>query len=303
MKIGVVGLGKMGAQVVTRLRRAGHSVVATDHHQENIDAAIAQGAVGVADSAAVVQQLDTPAVVWLMIAARAVDSEIDHLLTLLPKGSILVDGGNSDYRLTRARAERCRQAGVELVDIGTSGGVLGVEDGFSLMIGGNESAFRAIEPAVQALAQPNGYRYFGPSGAGHFIKMVHNAIEYGVMESYAEGYRLMREGDYPGLDLPAAADVWQHGSIIASTLNHICAEALRTNPQFAGVEGVVAESGEARWALEAAAARQIPMPAIQAAMDARLASQKGATSFTTKLLAAMRNIFGGHALNQNQPKQ
>lgn len=301
MKVGVIGLGKMGAQVVMRLRRAGHDVVATDHHQENIDVAVGQGAVGAADSAGVVQQLGSPAVVWLMIAARAVDSELNHLLTLLPKGSIIVDGGNSDYRLTRQRVERCRQAGVELVDIGTSGGVLGVEDGFSLMIGGSEQAFRAIEPAVQALAQPNGYRYFGPSGAGHFVKMVHNAIEYGVMEAYAEGYRLLREGDYAGLDLSAAADVWQHGSIIASTLNHISGEALRANPEFTGIDGTVAESGEARWALEAAAAKNIPMPAVQAALDIRLASQKGDISFTTKLLAAMRNIFGGHALNQ--PKQ
>jgi 6-phosphogluconate dehydrogenase len=298
MKVGVIGLGKMGAQVVTRLRRAGHEVVATDHHQENLTAAAAQGATSVATSAEVVQQLGTPAIVWLMIAAPAVDAELTQLITLLPKNSIIVDGGNSDYRLTRQRAERCEQAGIELVDIGTSGGVLGLEDGFSLMIGGSEQAFRTIEPAVQALAQPDGYRYLGPSGAGHYVKMVHNAIEYGVMEAYAEGYHLLREGDYRELDLATIADVWQHGSIIASTLNHVASQVMHSNPRLQGVEGPVVESGEARWALEAAAAKNIPLPAIQAALDVRLASQKGAVSFATKLLAAMRNIFGGHALNQ-----
>ncbi|HSX33608.1 MAG TPA: decarboxylating 6-phosphogluconate dehydrogenase [Candidatus Saccharimonadales bacterium] len=299
MTIGLIGLGKMGSQIVARLTKAGHAVVVTDHHQENIDAAVANGATAAVDSKDLVSKLASPAVVWLMIASHVVDAELDTLLPLLAKGSIIVDGGNSDFRETRERYKRCAEKGVQLVDVGTSGGIMGLKNGFSMMIGGDEQAFTAVEPAIQALAQENGYDYFGLTGAGNYVKMIHNAIEYGIMESYAEGYRLLKDGtDYPGLDLASIAKVWQHGSIIASSLNDITAGILAKNPNLDGIDGYVAETGEARWTLEVAAGQSIPMPAVQAAFDTRLATAQGKVNFATKLLAAMRGGFGGHKVNK-----
>lgn len=299
MKVGFIGLGKMGSQMVTRLIKAGHEVVATDHNQQNLEQAAAHGATTVAMREELAHALGTPAIVWLMIPAQAVEAEVEALRGLLPHGSIIVDGGNSDFRQTRARAERCAQAGLQLVDVGTSGGVLGLENGFSMMIGGGQQAFATIEPLIQALAQPRGYAHFGPSGAGHYIKMIHNAIEYGAMEAYAEGYHLLKDGaDYPNLDLAAIATVWQHGSIIAGTLNGLAGKVLKTNPTLDGIEGYVAESGEADWTLETAATQKLDLPAIQAAVAVREQTQHGRTTFGTKLLAALRNGFGGHAINK-----
>jgi len=299
MKVGFIGLGKMGSQMVTRLLKAGHEVVVTDLNQGAIDVVAALGAVPAENRDALIAQLPTPAVVWLMIPAEYVDQELDALLPILPQGSVVVDGGNSYFRSTRVRAERCKKANIELVDVGTSGGILGLEHGFSMMVGGDPRAFQAVEPLVASLAQPNGYRYFGPHGAGHYIKMIHNAIEYGMMEAYAEGWRLLKDGqDYPNLDLAAIADVWQHGSIIESGLNDLTHKIFEANPTLDGVEGFVAESGETRWTLETAKAQNITMPAIQTALDVRLASGQGQVNFATKVLAAMRNAFGGHKLNK-----
>jgi 6-phosphogluconate dehydrogenase len=298
MQIGFIGLGKMGLPMVLRLQKGGHHVIVIDHHQENIDKAVAAGAGFAHDERELVGKLSDPIIIWLMIQSKYVDDQLDVLLPLLPKDSIIVDGGNSDYRLTKERAKKVADAGMHMVDVGTSGGVLGAENGYCMMIGGDAEAAETIEPLIVALAQPEGYKYFGPSGAGHFVKMVHNAIEYGVMESYAEGYRIIKEADYSGLDLGALGHVWQHGSIIASSLNELCAEALTNNPELEGIDGYVAENGEARWTLEVAKEKQIPAPAIQAALDVRIASQQGQVSFATKLLAAMRNGFGGHALNK-----
>ncbi|HKR81409.1 MAG TPA: decarboxylating 6-phosphogluconate dehydrogenase [Candidatus Saccharimonadales bacterium] len=299
MRVGLVGLGKMGGQIVARFLQAGHEVVVTDLDQAAVEAAGKLGAVSASGRQDLAQKLGTPAIVWLMIPAQAVDEEINGLLAVLPKNSIIVDGGNSDFRLTRARASLCKYAGVELVDVGTSGGVLGLEHGFSMMIGGEPQAFAAVEPLIQALAQPNGYKHFGPHGAGHYVKMIHNAIEYGMMESYAEGWRLLKDGkDYPGLDLAAIADVWQHGSIIQSELNGLTANIFAENPTLEGIDGYVAESGEARWTLEVAKSQNFAMPAIQSAFDVRIASGQGRINFGTKVLAAMRNAFGGHKLNK-----
>jgi 6-phosphogluconate dehydrogenase len=188
---------------------------------------------------------------------------------------------------------------MQFVDVGTSGGVWGYQNGFSMMCGSDSpEAFAVVEPALKTLALPEGaYHYFGPSGSGHFVKMTHNAIEYGMMQSLAEGYRMLKEGPYDNLDLAAAGDVWQHHSVVTSWLNELTRDALRENPELTGIDGFVHESGEARWTLETAHELNIPMPSIQAAFDVRLASQKGETNFATKLLAAMRNKFGGHELN------
>ena len=186
-----------------------------------------------------------------------------------------------------------------LLDVGTSGGVWGYKNGFSMMAGGDKTVFSSIEPALKTLAQPSGaYDHFGSSGSGHYVKMVHNAIEYGMMESLAEGYRMLKEGAYENIDLAAAGEVWQHGSVVTSWLNELSQSALSENPELKGIDGFVAESGEARWTLETAKEMGIPLPAIQTAFDVRLASQKGETNFATKLLAAMRNKFGGHQINK-----
>ncbi len=298
MKIGLVGLGKMGSQIVERLIHDNHQVVVTDINPVAMAAAAAIGAETANDRNEILQSLESPAVVWLMIPSDLVQAEIEAWLQILPAGGILIDGGNSDFRLTQKRAELAASKGVSLIDVGTSGGLMGRENGFSMMIGGNENIFKIVEPVIKSLAQPDGYRYFGPAGAGHFIKMVHNAIEYGLMESYAEGYRLLHGGPFKNLDLAAISNVWQHGSIISSSLNDISGQTLRQNPDLGGIGGQVAESGETRWTLEAAQDLNIPLPAIQASFDVRIASQNGETNFATKLLAAMRNLFGGHSISK-----
>jgi 6-phosphogluconate dehydrogenase len=294
----------MGAQISQQLLEAGHQVMVMDPNPASLAAAAAQGAQTSTDRAQAVASFaaDQKPLVWLMIPAPAVEAELAAWLEVLPSGSIVVDGGNSDFRNSQKRGPLAAQKGIEFVDVGVSGGVLGLETGFSMMVGGKQAAYQSLEPVLKAMAKTQGgYDYFGPAyGAGHFVKMVHNAIEYGVMESLAEGYRLLRDGPYEGLDLGKAGQVWQRGSVIASELNGLAAKALQANPDLTGVEGYVAESGEARWALEAAQQKQIDMPAIQAALQVRLDSQQGQTNFATKLLAELRNQFGGHPINKTK---
>ena len=296
MKIAISGLGRMGAQIAKKLAEDGHEVIAHNRSPEPVEKAKEFGAVPAFSKSEVVEAFggDQP-VVWLMIPSDVVDSELDSWLAILPEGSVVIDGGNSDYRGDEARAERAKDSGVTLLDIGTSGGVWGYERGFSMMAGGDSATYMQLIPALDTLAQPGGgHDHFGPSGAGHFVKMVHNAIEYGMMESLAEGYRMLREGPYKSIDLASAGDIWEKNSVITSWLNDLTRQALHENPLMEGIEGVVAESGEARWTLETAEDLGVPMPSIQAAFDVRLASQKGEVNFATKLLAAMRNKFGGH---------
>jgi len=301
LKIAVAGLGRMGAQIARKLSENGHEVLAHNRSKEPIDEAAKYGAVVAYAKTDIIKAFENQKLVlWLMIPADVVDAELDAWIELVPQGSIIVDGGNSDFRLTKQRSERVGHKGSILIDVGTSGGIWGYENGFSMMVGGDENAFKIVEPVLETLARPSGaYHYFGPSGSGHFVKMVHNAIEYGVMESLAEGYRLLKEGPYDKLDLAAAGGVWQHGSVVTSWLNELSRQALTESPELDGVEGYVAESGEARWALESAKEQAVDMPAIQAALDVRIKSQQGQISFTTKLLAAMRNKFGGHSINKN----
>lgn len=299
MKIAVSGLGRMGSQIAKLLAADGHEVIAHNRSAEKVDEAKAYGAVPAYTKDEVVSAFGSGRVtLWVMVPADVIDGELDDWLERLPAGSTIIDGGNSDYRGDPARAKKAEVRGSQLLDIGTSGGVWGVVNGFSMMVGGPEQAFHAIEPALTTLTKPNGgYRYFGPSGSGHYVKMVHNAIEYGMMQSLAEGYRMLREGPYKNLDLARAGDVWQESSVITSFLNDLTREALHENPNMDGIEGVVAESGEARWTLETAKELGIPMPSIQAAFDVRTASRQGDINFATKLLAAMRNKFGGHNIN------
>lgn len=300
MKIAIHGLGRMGMQIAEKLVRDGHEVVAHNRSPEPIEQAKAFGARGAFTKQEVFDAFaDEQLVLWIMLPADVVESELTAWLDAAPKASLFIDGGNTDFRRTQKHAELVTSGGSILVDVGTSGGIMGSENGFCMMAGGDEASMQTIKPALDSLAKPRGgWGYFGPSGAGHFVKMTHNAIEYGMMESLAEGYRVLKEGPYKNLDLAVAGDVWQKSSVITSTLNRLTTEALHENPTLDGVDGFVAESGEARWTLEVAKANNIDMPSIQASFDVRLASQKGQTNFATKLLAAMRNKFGGHALNK-----
>lgn len=299
MKIAISGLGKMGGQIARKLVENNHEVIAHNRSRAAIDGAAEFGARPAYDKQSVVDAFGgEPVIIWIMIPADVIDSELDDWLTVLPKNSIIIDGGNSDYRGDAARASRVQQAGSTLLDIGTSGGVWGIVNGFSMMVGGDKAAYEQLEPVLATLAQPHGDQaHFGPSGSGHYVKMVHNAIEYGMMQSLAEGYRMLKEGPYDAIDLAQAGDIWQQSSVITSWLNDLTRQALHENPAMNGIEGVVAESGEARWTLETAKELNIPLPAIQASFDVRLRSQNGETNFATKLLAAMRNKFGGHNIN------
>jgi 6-phosphogluconate dehydrogenase len=304
MKIAIAGLGRMGMQISRKLSENGHEVIAHNRSHDKIDEAVTYGAVAAYEKSDVVAAFNGDQVVlWIMIPAEVIDQQLDEWLSLVPKGSIIIDGGNSDYRLTTKRADKVAAAGSLLLDSGTSGGVWGYQNGFCMMIGGDETAFSATMPVFKTLAAPEGaYHRFGESGAGQYVKMVHNAIEYGMMESLAEGYQMLKEGAYKGIDLSEAGEVWQHHSVITSWLNELCRDSLKENPELDGFDGVVAESGEARWTIEAAKEHNIAMPAIQAALDVRIASQNGVTNFGTKLLASMRNKFGGHAMNVEEMK-
>ncbi len=302
MKIAISGLGRMGGQIARKLYDDGHTVIAHNRSAEKVDEAKAYGATPAYSEKEVIDAFGgDQVVVWLMLPAGIIDAKLDEWLDLLPEGSIVIDGGNSDYRGDKARSERVSARGSQLLDIGTSGGVWGLENGFAMMVGGDKLAYQTITPVLDTLAKPRGgHQYFGESGTGHFVKMVHNAIEYGMMQSLAEGYRVLREGPYPDLDLAAAGDVWQQSSVVTSWLNDLTRQALHENPDMNDISGVVAESGEARWTLETANELNIPMPAIQAAFDVRLASQNGDVDFSTKLLAAMRSKFGGHNVDGKQ---
>ncbi len=299
MKIAISGLGRMGGQIAKKLHENGHEVIAHNRSPEKVDEAKAYGATPAYTDQEVVDAFGgDPVVLWIMLPADIIDAKVDEWIAILPKGSLIIDGGNSDYRGDAARAERVRAAGSELMDIGTSGGVHGLKNGFSMMVGGDPTGYETMKPILDTLSLPRGgHAHFGVAGTGHFVKMVHNAIEYGMMQSLAEGYRVLREGPYKEIDLAKAGDVWQQSSVVTSWLNDLTREALHANPNMDGISGVVAESGEARWTLETANEMNIPMPAIQASFDVRLASQQGHVDFSTKLLAAMRAGFGGHDIN------
>lgn len=302
MKIAIVGLGKMGAQIATKLVQAGNQVVAVDPNQDAANAAAEFGAEPADNRADAVAKFgDEQVIVWLMIPAKFVSDEVQAWLEVLPKNSLLIDGGNTDFRETKQHAKVCAAQDIAFVDVGVSGGVLGTKNGFSMMAGGDEVSYQHITPLLDILAgSRGGHDFFGEAGSGHYIKMVHNGIEYGMMESLAEGYRMLREGPYAELNLAKAGAVWQKASVIESTLNQLAAEVMSEDQQLSSATGYVAESGEARWTVEAAEQAGIELPAIQASLDVRVRSQDGQTNYATKLLAELRNKFGGHELNKHE---
>ena len=305
MKIAIQGLGRMGMQIAHKLADGGHTVIAHNRSTDKIDTAVAFGATGAPTKQDVLQAFgDDQVVIWIMLPADVTELEIKEWLEVVPANSVLIDGGNSDFRKTREHAGlvAAHPNNVSFIDIGTSGGVWGMERGFCMMVGGSPEGYEALKPVLDTLAAPSGaHARFGSHGNGHYVKMVHNAIEYGMMQSLAEGYRMLREGAYPETDLALAGDVWQHSSVITSWLNELTRDALRENPDLDGIDGFVAENGEARWTLEHARDLGIAMPAIQAALDVRIASQQedgSGRNFGTKIVAAQRNKFGGHELNK-----
>lgn len=301
MKIGLAGLGKMGSQVARKLLAGGHELVVDSRKPENTQPLIELGAQSFSDYQDLIGQLGEAPIIWLMIPHAKVPAEVQKLLEILPPFSVIVDGGNSRYTSTMELQLQAEKQGVQIVDVGTSGGVWGMENGFSLMVGGDGPTVERLSPLFDELAKPNGaWHHFGATGAGHYVKMVHNATEYGLMQAYAEGYRLLKEGPLENIDLVKVAEVWQRGSINQSFLNGLIEDMLKHDHNLEAVEGRVAESGETKWALETAHDADIPLPVIQNAFDVRLESQKGNINYATKFLAQLRNEFGGHDVNPEQ---
>ncbi|GAB4426645.1 MAG: decarboxylating 6-phosphogluconate dehydrogenase [Bacteroidia bacterium] len=295
MKIGFVGLGKMGGNMVQRLLLHGHEVVAYNLTQPEIDAVVAKGATGAASYEDLVAKLPARKVIWLMVPAGApVDQNIDVLLPQLGAGDILIDGGNSFWRTSIARGQRCAQAGVHYIDCGVSGGVWGLQNGYALMYGGDAEAAAYCEPVFRSLAPEDGYLYCGASGAGHMVKMVHNGIEYGMMQAYAEGFEIMEKSPF-GLDLAKIADLWMHGSVVRSWLLELAVLALQADPKLDEIKGYVNDSGEGRWTVQTAIDFDVPAHVITASLFTRFESRQE-ESFAMKMLAALRNQFGGHAI-------
>jgi len=300
MEIAMIGLGKMGANMTARLLRGGHRVLAFDLSREAIKTAEKKGATGAYTLEDVVSKLKTPRVVWVMVpAGDPTEKTITSLGNLLSPGDIIVDGGNSNYKDTLRRAEVLQKKGVFFVDVGTSGGVWGLAEGYSMMVGGDIKAIDLLRPALETLAPEAdlGWGHVGPSGSGHFVKMVHNGIEYGLMQAYAEGFEIMRAKEQFNLNLHQIAEIWRFGSVIRSWLLDLTANALADDPDLSDIKGWVADSGEGRWTVFEAVDLDIPAPVITLALQARFVSRQE-DSFAAKILAAMRNQFGGHAVKK-----
>ena len=297
MELGMIGLGRMGANMAQRLQRAGIAVTGFDPG-EQARAQVAEHGIATVDALqALVQALPAPRALWLMVPSKVVDATLDSLLPLLSAGDVVIDGGNSWYKQSQQRAARCAEVGVAFVDCGTSGGVWGLQEGYCLMIGGDADVVARLSPLFKALAPAadRGWAHVGPVGAGHFSKMVHNGIEYGMMQAYAEGFALMEKKAEFGLDVGKVAEVWRHGSVVRSWLLDLSADALRKNPELDGIAPYVEDSGEGRWTVAEAIELDVPAPVITLSLLERLRSRQ-ANSFSDRMLAAMRNEFGGHAI-------
>lgn len=298
MDVAMIGLGKMGGNMALRLVRGGHRVVANALSEKSIKAAEANGAEGARSLEEVVAKLEPPRVLWLMVPAGApTETTIQTLSEMLSAGDIVIDGGNSYYKDSLRRAAMLEEKGIFFIDVGTSGGVWGLEEGYSMMVGGEKQAVEGIRLLLETLAPASdkGWGHVGPAGSGHFVKMVHNGIEYGMMQAYAEGFEIMRAKDEFELDLYQVSEIWRFGSVVRSWLLDLTAKALKENPHLDGIKGWVADSGEGRWTVFEAIDLDVPAPVITQALQARFVSRQE-ESFAAKLLAAMRNQFGGHAV-------
>ncbi len=302
MELGMVGLGRMGANMVERLLNGGHRPVVYDIKRGAVEALVRKGAIAATSLDGLVRNLASPRVVWLMLpAGEATETTADALSARLTSGDILFDGSNSNYNDSMRRAAMVSSKGITLLDAGISGGIWGLKDGYCLMVGGDVEAFKYIEPLLQTLAPSpeRGYGHVGLAGSGHFVKMVHNGIEYGLMEAYAEGFELLQAKRDFRLDLHKIAQIWRDGSVIRSWLLDLTAAALRENSQLAGIEPYVEDTGEGRWTVQESLELAVPMPAITQSLLVRFRSRQE-QPFSGRLLAALRKIFGGHSLKETR---
>ena len=296
MQLAMIGLGKMGGNMAERLMRGGHELVVFDRSSDAAQRYVDDGATAAADLADVVARLAAPRVIWIMVPAGApVDATIVALLPSLAAGDVLIEGGNSNFHDTQRRAARTAERGVHFVDSGTSGGVWGLENGYCLMVGGPDEAVRRCAPIFDTLAPPDGWAHVGPSGAGHYVKMVHNGIEYGLLQAYAEGYEILHASKDYQVDLHQVAALWNRGSVVRSWLNELAERAFATDAELARLRGYVDDSGMGRWTVEEAMALDVPTPVLTLALLTRFRSRQP-DSFSAKVIAALRNEFGGHAV-------
>lgn len=297
MKIAMVGLGKMGGNMTERLLKDGHEVVVWNITPEPIEKYAKKGAIPSTSLADMVKKLPKPRVVWLMVpAGKPVDQNIRELKKVLKKGDVIIDGGNSEWQDSLKRAKSLKSSGIHFVDCGVSGGVWGLKEGYCLMYGGDKKICEHVEPIFKTLAPKNGYLYCGSEGSGHYVKMVHNGIEYGMLQAYGEGFAVLESSQFD-LDLKAISKVWQYGSVIRSWLLELAERVFDEDPSLDDLEPYVWDSGEGRWTVEAAIDQNVPAPIITASLIARIAS-RDTNSFSMKTIAALRNQFGGHAVRK-----
>jgi 6-phosphogluconate dehydrogenase len=300
MQLAMIGLGRMGGNMVERLMRRGHELVVFDRTPETVAKYETLGATSAGDLAALVKSLRVPRIIWIMVpAGDPVDQTIASLTPMLAPGDMIIDGGNSNFHDTIRRGRELAQSKLELIDAGTSGGIWGLENGYCLMVGGSDAAVKHCEPIFTALAPENGYAHVGPTGSGHYVKMVHNGIEYGLLQAYAEGYEILHASKtFPKLDLGQISEVWQHGSVVRSWLNELAASAFARDTSLSAVKGWVADSGEGRWTVQEAIDLDVPAPVITDSLIARFRSRQ-TDSFGAKVIAALRNEFGGHEVKHS----
>ncbi|HEX9388731.1 MAG TPA: decarboxylating 6-phosphogluconate dehydrogenase [Anaerolineales bacterium] len=302
MELAMVGLGRMGLNMATRLVRGGHRVIGYARTEASVEEAVKHGAEGAHTLEEVVRQLKAPRIIWLMIpAGKVTDDTIEKLLPLLGAGDTIIDGGNSNYKESVRHAALLEPKGIEFVDCGTSGGIWGITEGYSLMIGGKREVVEKMRPIFETLAPgaDKGWGYVGPHGAGHYVKMIHNGIEYGMMQAFAEGFSIMKAKKEFGLDLSQISQIWQHGSVVRSWLLDLAVRALEQDPGLADIKPWVADSGEGRWTVFESIDLDVPAPVITLSLQTRFAS-RDEENFTARMLAALRNQFGGHAIQKSE---
>jgi 6-phosphogluconate dehydrogenase len=297
MRLALIGLGKMGYNMTLRLLGGGHEVVAIDRNLDVARELSSKGSIFAENVAQGIEKLEGPRVVWIMVPAEVTDAVIQDVASRLAKGDVIIDGGNSNWKDSRARAERLAAQGIRFCDAGTSGGVWGLKNGYCLMVGGDDDAVKLCEPIFKTLAPTDGYAHVGPAGAGHYVKMVHNGIEYGLMQAYAEGFEIMKTAPFK-LDLHNIAAIWGHGSVVRSWLLELLEAALGQDADLHELKGWVADSGEGRWTVQAAIDQDVPAPIITLSLQTRFRSRQ-TESFSAKILAALRNQFGGHAVKKS----
>jgi len=296
MKFGIIGLGKMGAAIAWRAMQGGHEVVGFDLNQDTLKAA---GQMGVEIADSIEDVAKRARIVWLMVpVGKPVDIVLEKLIPHLQKGDIIIDGGNSYFKDSEKRAELLKPYGIFFLDCGTSGGLHGKQFGFSLMVGGEKEAYDKIYSILESIAAPDGFGYMGLSGAGHYVKMVHNAIEYGLLQAYAEGFHLLKEGQYKDLDLQEIANIWINGSIIRSWILELASEIYAEDVDMEKVVGEIAEGGTGKWGVDEAKEQKVPMNVIQESLDIRRRSRETGGNYATKLVALLRNKFGGHEVKK-----